>query len=395
MQLIYINLEGEFQNSKMGKNDNNPFIIPLHKPFWGKEEERAAVSAMRGGTGVGDLYYSEELSKELRKILNVAYVLPTGSGTASLELACSSILDKGDEVILPSFTFSSCANAVILAGAKPIFCDININTYNVDTNDLKKKITKKTKAIMVVHYAGMACDMNVITEIAKRKKIEIIEDAAHALGASYNGMPLGTIGKVGCFSFHGTKNAASGEGGAFVTNDKDILKRAEILREKGTNRSSFMRGERKKYSWVGVGRSLILSDILSAIALEQVKKLDKITYLRKKNAEYLLKKIKKLSSKMVLPVVSGGTNPNWHLFAIRVPRIIRNSVIRKLRAYGIESSFHYLPLHASVMGKRLGYKVGDLPISEEIASTLIRLPMHPMLKKSEMDFIAAACAKVL
>lgn len=379
----------------MHNNANNPFLIPLHKPYWGKEEERAAIDAMRSGTGVGDLSYSEELSKKLRRVLNVKYVLPTGSGTASLELACTSILEKGDEVLIPSFTFSSCANAVILTGAKPVFCDIDINSYNIDVADIKKRITKKTKAIMVVHYAGMACDMDEIVDIAKQYRLNIIEDAAHALGAKYKGISLGTIGKVGCFSFHGTKNAASGEGGTFVTNDKDMLKKAEIIREKGTNRSSFMRGERKKYSWVNVGRSLILSDILSAIALEQIKKLDTITSLRKKNAEYLLKKMKGLSSKIVLPIVSEGTNPNWHIFAIRVPRIIRDKVVKGLRSYGIEASFHYLPLHASVMGKRLGYRVGDLPVSEEVASTIIRLPMHPKLKKSEIDFIAAACAKVV
>ncbi len=379
----------------MGKGDSNPFLIPLHKPFWGKEEERAAISAMRGGTGVGDLFYSEELSKKIKRVLNIKYVLPTGSGTASLELACASILEKGDEVLIPSFTFSSCANAVILAGAKPVFCDVNINTYNIDVSDIKKRITKKTKAIMVVHYAGMACEMDEIVDIAKRHKLSIIEDAAHALGAKYKGISLGTIGRVGCFSFHGTKNAASGEGGTFVTNDKDIMKKAEILREKGTNRSSFMRGERRKYSWVNVGRSLILSDILSAIALEQIKKLDKITSLRRKNAEYLLKKMGGLSSKIILPIIPEATQPNWHIFAIRVPRIVRDKVIGELRSYGVEASFHYLPLHASVMGKKLGYRVGDLPVSEEVASTLIRLPMHPKLKKSELDFIAAACAKVI
>lgn len=374
---------------------NSPFSIPLHKTFWGKEEERAAISAMRSGTGVGDLAYSELLSKKLVRILGIKYVLPTGSGTAALELACACTLKKGDEVIMPSFTFSSCANAVILSGAKPIFADIDIKTYNITPEEIEKKITKKTKAIMVVHYAGMACDMDAICAIAEKHKLILIEDAAHALGAKYEGINLGTIGQIGCFSFHGTKNAASGEGGAFVTNDKKIFKMAEIIREKGTNRSSFMRGERRKYSWVNVGRSLILSDILSAIALEQVKKLDKITELRKKNAEYLLKKINKLSSKIILPQVSKGTEPNWHIFAIRVPRLMRDRVIGELRTFGIEASFHYLPLHMSAMGKKMGYKAGNLPVAEEVASTLIRLPMHPRLKKSEMDFIVAALEKII
>src|SRR3989338_2627023 len=267
----------------MSKCTESTFTIPLNKTFWGKEEERAAVLALRSGTGVGDLSFSENLSKALKKLVSASYVLPTNSGTAALELACAAILKRRNEVILPSFTFSSCANAILLCGAKPVFCDIDINTYNIDPQDIEKRITKKTKAIMVVHYAGMAADMGKIQSVAQKYNLDVIEDAAHALGSKYRGVHLGTIGRVGCFSFHGTKNAASGEGGALVTNDKNIAKIAEIVREKGTNRSSFMRGERKKYSWVNIGRSLILSDILSAIALEQIKKLDKITSLRSKN----------------------------------------------------------------------------------------------------------------
>ena len=371
------------------------YIIPLHKTFWGKEEEKAAIQALRSGTGVGDLSFSEELAKLLKKFLAVKYALPTASGTASLELASAILLKRGHEVIMPSFTFSSCANAVLLMGAKPVFADIDITTYNIDPNDIERKITKKTRAIMIVHYAGMACDMEKIMEIAKNNNLYVIEDAAHALGAKYSSGYLGTTGTVGCFSFHGTKNAASGEGGAFVTNDNNLFKTAEIIREKGTNRSSFMRGERKKYSWVKVGRSLILSDILSAIALEQIKKLDEITRLRRKNAQYFLKKLKKLSSKIILPQVPKGTDPNWHIFAIRVPRLMRDNVIKELRNYGIEASFHYLPLHQSQMGKKLGYKRKDLPVSEEVASTIIRLPMHPKLKKSEIDYIAEVLGKIL
>ena len=371
------------------------YIIPLHKTFWGKEEEKAAVSALRSGTGVGDLSFSEELAKFLEKFLAVKYALPTASGTASLELACAILLKRGHEVIMPSFTFASCANAVLLVGARPVFADIDLSTYNIDPKEIENKITKKTRAIMVVHYAGMACDMDKIVKIAKENNLYIIEDAAHALGAAYKGQFLGTIGDMGCFSFHGTKNAASGEGGAFVTNDKSIFKTAEIIREKGTNRSSFMRGERKKYSWVKVGRSLILSDILSAIALEQLRKLEKITTLRKKNSEYLLKKLNKLSTKIILPQISKNTDPNWHIFTIRVPRLMRDNVIKELRNYGIEASFHYLPLHQSQMGKKLGYKRKDLSVSEEVASTIIRLPMYPKLKRSEIDYIAEVLEKVL
>ena len=374
---------------------NNEFIIPLHKTFWGKEEEKAAVAALRSGTGVGDLTFSEALSRELGSIIDTKYVLPTASGTAALELACAVLLKRGHEVIMPSFTFSSCANAVMLVGAKPIFVDIDISTYNINPVEIEKHISKKTKAIMVVHYAGMACNMEKIMTIATKNNLLVIEDAAHALGAKYKNKYLGTIGDVGCFSFHGTKNVSVGEGGFFATNERDISKTAEVVREKGTNRSSFMRGERRKYSWVRVGRSLVLSDILSAIALEQVKKLEKITFIRKKNAEYFLNKLKRLTSKIILPQVSKGANPNWHIFAIRVPRIIRDRVIKGLRSYGIEVSFHYLPLHLSSMGKKLGYRRGDLPVTEEVAATLIRLPMHPRLRKSEVDYMVEVLGKIL
>src|SRR3989344_3131117 len=373
----------------------NQFTIPLHKPFWGKEEEKAAILAMRSGIGIGGLSYSDLLTEALSDKLSVRYVLPTASGTAALELACACLLLRGHEVILHSFTFSSCANAIMLSGAKPIFCDIDINTYNIDPTETEKHITSKTRAIMVIHYAGLACDMEKMTAMAKKHNLLIIEDAANALGSKFKGQFLGTIGDIVCFSFHGTKNAASGEGGVFVTNNKEVYKLAEIIREKGTDRSSFMRGERKKYSWVKVGRSLVLSDILSAIALEQVKKLEKITSLRQKNAIYLLKKLEKLSTKIILPVEPKESEGNWHIFAIRVPRLLRDNVIKKLRNYGIEASFHYLPLHQSQMGKKLGYKRKDLPVSEEVASTIIRLPMHPKLKRSEIDYIVEVLEKII
>lgn len=371
------------------------FTIPLNKPFWGREEEKAAISAMRGGTGVGDLAYSEKLADELASYLGIKYVLPTGSGTAALELACACLFKRGDEVILPSFTFSSCANAIMLCGAKPVFCDIDIKTYNIDPAEIERRITPKTRGTMIVHYAGFACDMEKIMELAQSYNLTVIEDAAHALGAKFKDQKLGTIGKIGCFSFHGTKNIASGEGGAFVTDDDKIFKIAEVIREKGTDRSSFMRGEKKKYSWVRVGRSLVLSDILAAIALEQAKKIETITTLRRKNALYFLSKLEKLASKIILPKEPDFAFGNWHIFAIRVPQAIRERVIKGLRSYGIEASFHFLPLHTSAMGRKLGYRPGDLPQTEEVSATLIRLPMYPKLKKSEMDYMAAALEKVL
>ncbi len=373
----------------------NEFKIPLHKPFWGKEEEAAAIEAMRGGIGVGDLSFGQLLSREISKMTGAKHVLPISSGTGALELACACVLKDGDEVILPSFTFPSCANAILLMGAKPVFCDIDVNSYNIDPKQIIKKVTKKTRAIMVVHYAGFACDMDAISKIAKEHNLAVIEDAAHCLGAYYKGKHLGTIGDMGCFSFHGTKNIASGEGGAFVTNNSTYCQTAEIIREKGTDRSAFMRGEKKKYSWVGIGRSLVFSDILAAVAFEQMKKLPRITKMRKKNAKYLLSRLSDLSTKIVLPKPTDGSDGNWHIFAIRVGRGKRGDIITGLRKAGIESSFHYLPLHNSPMGKKLGYKDGDFPVTEEVAATLFRLPMYPSLTYGEMDYIAKTLEKLV
>lgn len=361
--------------------------IPLNKPYWGKEEEALVIKALREGTGIGDLKFNIELSKTLSQILHIKYVLPTSSGTAALDLACQCLIEPGDEVILPSFTFSSCANAILLSGGKPVFVDIDAKTYNIDPVKIQEKITRKTKAIMVVHYAGMAADMKDIQKIAKKHNLLIIEDAAHTLGATYFNKALGTIGNIGCFSLHGTKNIACGEGGIFVTNHSNILKEAEIVREKGTDRSSFMRGERKKYSWVGVGQSMVLSDILAALALAQVKKIKKITKLRQEVAKYYLKQLAPYTDRIDLPVISEGTNPNWHIFAIRVDKNKRDKVIAGLRDAGIEASFHFLPLHTSVMGQKLGYQQGDLPITELVSSSLIRLPIYPELAKAQVDYI--------
>lgn len=369
--------------------------IPLNKPYWGKEEETLAIKALREGTGIGDLKFNTELSKTLSQILSIKYVLPTSSGTAALDLACQCLIEPGDEVILPSFTFSSCANAILLSGGKPVFADIDAKTYNIDPQKITERITKKTRAIMVVHYAGMAADMKAIQKIAKKNGLFIIEDAAHCLGSTYLNKPLGTFGNIGCFSLHGTKNIACGEGGIFVTNSNTILKDAEIAREKGTDRSSFMRGERKKYSWVGIGQSMVLSDILAAIALAQVKKIKKITKLRQDIAKYYLKQLKPYADRIDLPVISEGTNPNWHIFAIRVDKSKRDKVISGLRKSGIEASFHFLPLHTSEMGQKLGYKVGDLPITESVSASLIRLPIYPELTKPQVDYIVDNLKKLI
>jgi len=370
--------------------------IPLTKPFWGKREERATVEAIRSFHGSGDGLFTAKLIRKLSDLTGSRYVLPVTSGTHGLELAMIALgVKPGDEVIMPSYTMSSTANCVVLQGGKPVFADIENRTFGIDPTDVQQCITKRTKGIIVVHYAGMPSSIESIIAIAKKHHLFVVEDAAHAIGAYYKGKALGTFGDIGVYSFHGTKNIASGEGGFFVTNDPKIASVAEVIREKGTDRSAYVRGERKRYSWIRVGRSLVLSDILAAIALEQIKKLDEITNLRRKNAIYLLTKLKKLATKIILPFEPENAFANWHIFAIRIPRLSRDKVIKGLRSFGIEASFHYLPLHASAMGKKLGYKVGDLPVTEEVAATLIRLPMYPKLKKSELNYMAAVLEKIM
>lgn len=365
----------------------NNNLIPLNNHFFNNEEKKVVLNALRSDDLTGDGLYSRQLSLELKKYLGVKYALPTPSGTAALELAIMSIdLQPKDEVILPSFTFSSCANAILREKGKPIFADIEERTFNIDPDKIESLITKKTKAIMLVHYAGHSVNFEPILKIAKKYNLIVIEDAAHSLGAFYKGKPLGTISDIGCFSFHGVKNVIAGEGGAIVTNNHKLGKKAEIIRDKGTNRSAFIRGEVDKYTWHSLGSSFVLADILSAIVIAQLKKIPYINKKRSQNANYLIKHLKKIDQ-ITLPTVENYTTTNWHIFAIRVKE--RDKFIAYMRENNIEVSFHFIPLHSSPFGRKLGYKRYDLPVTEKIASELVRLPVHQMLKKQELKKIVA------
>ena len=373
-------------------------MLKFHMPFLGIEEEKAVLDTLRSCNLAGAGVKSQLLEDYICKKLGVKYALTVNSGTSALELAMMVLgVKPGDEVIMPSFTFVSTANAVLRSGGMPVFVDIRENDFNIDPSKIEPAITKRTKAIIVVHYAGVGCDMDKIMALAKKHRLVVVEDAAHAVGAKYRGKYLGTIADIGCFSFHQTKNIACGEGGAFVTQNNKIFNKAEIMREKGTDRSRFLRKEIDKYTWIDCGSSFIMSDLLSAIALEQFKKLGAINKKRAENAAYLLKKLRPLekAGKLVLPRPDKKCLTNWHIFAILVAEPLRDWVLSALKAEGIEATFHFIPLHSSPFVRKTLKMRYSLPVTENVSRRIIRLPIYPQLKKSDMDDIANALSKAL
>ncbi len=346
----------------------------------------------------GDGYYTKKASALIESRLGAGKALLTTSCTGALELATHLLnLRPADEVILPSFTFVSTANPILLAGARPVFADIREDTLNIDPEDIRRRITPNTRAIYPVHYAGVACDMGEILDIARENGLAVVEDAAHGMNARYRNKYLGTIGDFGCYSFHETKNYVCGEGGALLINggDKKLVERAEIIREKGTDRSKFYRGEVDRYTWVDIGSSYLPSDILAAFLYAQLEKLDEIQQkrLRVFRAYYDALKPLEREGHIRLPVVPGYAHPNGHLFYI----LFRNPAARdfamgRLRAHGVEAVFHYLPLHTSPMGYRLGYREGDLPVTESASGRLLRLPVNAGMTDEEVEY-AIACVK--
>lgn len=356
--------------------------IPFNKPFIGKEEEQAIIKALRGGHLRGDGPYTKRVQQRMEEWLGVKHVLLTTSCTHALEMAMM-ILDigPGDEVIMPSFNFVSSANAVVLRGANPIFADITPDTMNVDPEDIRRKVTERTKAIVPVHYAGVGCDMDTIMSIAEEYNLYIVEDAAQGVDAYYKKKPLGTIGDIGCYSFHDTKNITCGEGGAFLTNNDDLAAKAEIIREKGTNRAAFFRGEVDKYSWISKGSSYIPSDLLAAFLEVQLKKKDEIRNKRKKNWKVYYDTLLPLeeAGKLSLPSVPIECKSNYHIFFFHVPKEeLQQVVIDSLKKKGIQATFHYVPLHTAPFNKQNGL-TNNLEHTSYSSNTLIRLPTYPEL----------------
>lgn len=376
--------------------------IPFNKVYMTGEEIKLIEKALSMGSVSGDGYFTSKVSSLLEESFSIPKVLMTTSATHALDMAMMLIdLKPKDEVIMPSFTFPSTANAVLLQGAKPVFAEISPTNLNINPHDIERKITKNTKAIIPVHYGGVGCDMDRIIDIAKKNNLYVIEDAAQGVNSKYRDKFLGTLGHLSCYSFHGTKNYISGEGGALVINSKneELIKRAEIIRQKGTNRNMFLEGKVDKYTWVDIGSSYTPSDILMALLYGQLKHLDVIKEKRRKIVNYYFNNLKRhLESGLIkgMTTIEEGQDLNHHLFYILLDNeTIRSKVISRLRDSGIQAATHFEPLHTSVMGQSLGYTLGDLPITERVGKTLIRLPLYTDMTIKEVDYVIKRLDEIL
>lgn len=365
------------------------YRIPFNKPFVvGKELYYISQSVLSGHTA-GDGIFTEKCQILMETEFKSGKILLTHSCTAALEMAavlCD--ISPGDEVILPSFTFVTTANAFYLRGAKLVFVDILHDTLNIDPEKIADAITDRTKVIVPVHYAGVGCQMDAIMDIAHNHDLFVVEDAAQGVNSKYEDKYLGTIGDIGTFSFHETKNIICGEGGAIVLNNENLIERAEIIREKGTNRSKFFRGEVDKYTWVDIGSSYLPSDLLAAFLYAQLENMDAITTRRAKIFDYYYKALTPLANekKLRLPFVPRECKNNSHLFYIILrDENTRNELMDHLKSKGILAVFHYLPLHLSPIGQSMGYTMGQLPVTESMSGRLLRLPFYYDITKDEQS----------
>jgi dTDP-4-amino-4,6-dideoxygalactose transaminase len=364
-------------------------FIPFNLPSTVGREIDYILEAVAGGQLAGDGPFTARCQRWLEERCGASKVLLTHSCTAALEMAallCDA--GEGDEVIMPSFTFVSTANAFVLRGARPVFVDIRPDTLNIDPNLIEAAITPRTRAIVPVHYAGVGCDMEAIADIAKRHNLRVIEDAAQALGASWRGRSLGTLGDMGCWSFHETKNFISGEGGAIVIQDPLLIERAEIIRQKGTDRTKFFRGEVDKYTWIDIGSSYVPSELTAAYLLAQLEKADEILARRQAIFRRYREELAPLERRGVvrLPVVPADCEPNGHLFyAITETEAVRDELLAYLDASGVNAVFHYVPLHDSPAGLRFGRCAGSLTNTESISSRLLRLPCYVGLQEAQQQ----------
>ncbi len=354
-------------------------MIPFNKPFIIGRELEYITQAVALGHLSGDGPFTKKCHAWMEQKFGAKKVLLTHSCTAALEMAAIlADIQPGDEVIMPSYTFVSTANAFVLRGAVPVWCDIREDTLNIDETKIEALITPKTKAIVPVHYAGVGCEMDAIMEIAERHNLLVIEDAAQAVNATYKGRYLGTIGHLGAYSFHETKNFISGEGGALVINNGRFVERAEIIREKGTNRSKFFRGQVDKYTWVDVGSSFLPSELVAAFLYAQLEEVDKINEKRLSIWTAYYEGLKTLADtgNLRLPIIPSHCGHNAHMFYILLPTLEqRDALIAALKEQGIMTVFHYIPLHTAPMGRAVHPLIPSLPVTEELAPRLLRLPM--------------------
>jgi len=373
---------------------NEQISIPFNRPSFAGSEVDYIAQAIAIGHISGDGPFTKKCQESLEEALGVSKVLLTTSCTHALEMAALLLdIKEGDNVIVPSFTFVSTINAFILHGAQPIFIDIRPDTLNMAESLVEPLITPRTKAIVPVHYAGVGCEMDTIMDIGKRYGVAIIEDNAHGLFGKYRGRYLGTFGCLATQSFHETKNFICGEGGALLINDPQYIERAEIIREKGTNRSRFFRGEVDKYTWVDIGSSYLPSDILAAFLYAQLEAREQIQNRRRKIWEYYYAHLKGWAEEhgVRLPIVPAHCEQPYHMFYLLLPSLEhRQALIAHLKAQGILAVFHYLPLHLSDMGHRFGGKPGNCPITEDTVDRLLRLPFYNSMTEEEQARVVDA-----
>ncbi|ABN74633.1 dTDP-4-amino-4,6-dideoxygalactose transaminase [Actinobacillus pleuropneumoniae] len=366
--------------------------IPFNKPPIVGTELGYMQQAMASGKLSGDGFYSRRCERWLENQFGTAKALLTPSCTAALEMAAILIdIQAGDEVIMPSYTFVSTANAFVLRGAKIVFVDIRPDTMNIDETKIEAAITPKTKAIVPVHYAGIACEMDTIMAIAEKYRLYVIEDAAQAVMSSYKGKALGTIGHFGCYSFHETKNySAGGEGGALLINDDRFIARAEVIREKGTNRSQFFRGETDKYTWRDLGSSFLMSELQAAYLYAQLEVAQQIKQTRLAVWQHYFEVLRPFAEqgRLELPTCPPECEQNGHLFYLKWRNSDeRNDFIERLKQHGILAVFHYVPLHSSPAGQRFGSFIGEDRFTTSESERLVRLPLFYNLQPQESDKI--------
>lgn len=363
--------------------------ISFNQPYMNGKELSYITKAHSLGKLAGDGPYTRLCHNWLEEKTGTIKALLTHSCTAALEMSALLLdIKPGDEVIMPSYTFVSTANAFVLRGGVPVFVDIRPDTLNINEQLIEEAITKKTRAIVPVHYAGVACEMDTIMEIANRHQLPVVEDAAQGVMAYYKGRPLGSIGSLGTFSFHETKNLISGEGGALLVNDQTMSLRAEIIREKGTDRSCFFRGEVDKYTWQDIGSSFLPGEIIAAFLWAQLEDSSNIIQSRLNSWDLYHKLLAPLSKKGYLerPTIPSECQHNGHMYYIMLdPSLDQSKIINQLKKKGIHSVFHYVPLHSSPAGKRFGRSQGDLNITNNCAERIIRLPLWKGITPSQQE----------
>ena len=364
-------------------------MIGFNVPICIDESVDCIKEAINNRKICGDGEFTKKCSNWMEKKFNSNKILLTTSGTSALEMAAILLdIKDGDEVIMPSYTFVSTADAFVMVGAKVIFVDVNPKTMNIDENEIEKAITSKTKAIVVVHYAGISPDMDKIMKIAKEHNLKVVEDAAQGFMAKYKEKYLGTIGDLGCYSFHETKNYSMGEGGAISINDPKLIERAEIIREKGTNRNKFFRGEIDKYTWVDYGSSYLPSELNCAYLYPQLKKADEINNIRLSAWNYYANNLKELEEKGKIEIqyLPEYSKHNAHMFYIKTKNLEeRTELIKYLKENGIQAVFHYIPLHTSPAGKKFGVFHGEDKYTTIESEKLVRLPMYYELTRKDQD----------